>query len=434
MKRILIALALIASVQVAGAQSKSAASAMKAVETAKTAAENPKKAAQPATWVKLGKAYLDAYSVPAGDILVGASKQELSILLRNERAKSSETVEIQGQLYTKDVYNDKNLYFNENGQLAVIEVTRPLVENALDKSLEAYLKAASLDPKGSKSKDIIAGQKQVAEKFQNEAYDFYTFGKFAEASKMFEASAKASAAAPNSQIDTVNLYNAAFTAWTGGDGARAKGLFEQCLANGYAYKDGEVYAKLAEIAAKEENQEAQQKYLEDGFAAFPSSQSILVGLINFYIATGKDTNRLFSLLDQAKANEPGNVSLYYVEGNVYDKLGNEEKAIEAYRKCAQVNPEYEWGYVGEGLLLYNKSMVIAQEADNEMDDAKYAVLLEKYEATIKSCIEPFEKALEITKDESLKGSLAQYLKSACYRFREDPTYSGKYEKYSKMAE
>ena len=60
------------------------------------------------------------------------------------------------------------------------------------------------------------------------------------------------------------------------------------------------------------------------------------------------------------------------------------------------------------------------------------VLVEKFEAALKGCIAPFEKALEVTKDESLKPSIAEYLKNACYRFREEGDFGAKYEKYNAM--
>ena len=122
-----------------------------------------------------------------------------------------------------------------------------------------------------------------------------------------------------------------------------------------------------------------------------------------------------------------------MEGNIYKELGRNDEAIASYRKCSEINPEYEFGYIGEALLLYNQAFDIQEEAQAELDDAKYMALVEKFDAALKGCITPFEKALEITKDEELKPSIAEYLKNACYRFREDPTFAAKYEKYSAMA-
>ena len=60
MKRILIALAIVLSVQFADAQTKSPADAKKAVEAAEAAAQNAKKATKVATWTKLAETYLGA--------------------------------------------------------------------------------------------------------------------------------------------------------------------------------------------------------------------------------------------------------------------------------------------------------------------------------------------------------------------------------------
>ena len=57
MKRIFLALALVASVQVANAQIKSDADIQKAIEKAEATALDAKKGAKPAPWVKLAEAY-----------------------------------------------------------------------------------------------------------------------------------------------------------------------------------------------------------------------------------------------------------------------------------------------------------------------------------------------------------------------------------------
>ena len=68
MKKIIFALALLASVQVANAQQqKDADAAVKKVEAAKAATLNEKKAANMATWLKLGQVYVDAYNAVQGN-------------------------------------------------------------------------------------------------------------------------------------------------------------------------------------------------------------------------------------------------------------------------------------------------------------------------------------------------------------------------------
>ncbi len=426
MKKILLALAVLASMQVANAQVKSAADAKKAVEAAEAAASNEKKAVKTATWLKLGQEYVKAYDAPTGNIIPGSSKTELALMMGSEKPVSTEAVEIQGTPYTKEVYADKNLYFNANGQLAVIEVTKPVYADALEKAIAAYQKAYELDASHAKNKDIAAAFDLIGQKYNTEAYNKYTLGDLASASKYFEKAAEVESLAPLSRIDTTSIYNAGFTAWATKDMSKAKELFEKCYNLGYYYEGGEVFAKLADVDTLNT-----KKYLEEGFEKFPQSQSILIGLINYYLKSNESTDRLFELLDKAKANEPNNASLFYVEGNIRSQLGDTENAVKAYRKCAEINPEYEYGFIGEGTMYYNKAIEVQTKAQDELDDTKYMALVKEFEEDLKACIPAFEKAFEVTKSEQVKAGVAEYLKNAYYRFRDEGAdYMAGYEKYS----
>ena len=434
MKKFVAILALAATMFAvnAQAQNKEVAAAKAALEKAQAAAENPKQNTKLATWLKYGETLVKAYAAPSGAAWVGMSMQEFQ-MLANERAQSESQVTIGGEQLTKRVFANKNMYFNEAGQLTIIEVTQPVVENPLDKALEAYAKAAELDPKGTKTKEIKAALEDIASKFSDEAYNAYNLGNMKAASEYFEKSAKASATAPLSVMDSSALYNAGFVAWASSDWNRARTFLEQCEKAGYTEK-GEVYAKLADVANGLGDGVAAKKYLETGMAKFPENQSVLIGLINYYLNSGEDTARLFELFEDAKKNEPDNASLYYVEGNARKKLGQTEEALTAYDKATQVNPNYEWGYIGKGIALYDLAVELQDKANNEMDNDKYMALMGEFEKALKGCIEPFEKAFNLVQDNEIKANLAEYLKNACFRFRnEGAEFQAKYDKYSAAA-
>ena len=279
------------------------------------------------------------------------------------------------------------------------------------------------------TKDIKNALESINGKYMDDAYAAYNLGDVSKASVLFEKAAKAAGTAPLSQLDTNAIYNAGFTAWQAGEYARAKGFFEEGIANGYYGEGGESYAKLADIADKLGDKEASKRYLTEGSQKFPESQSLLIGLINYYINSGEDTAQLFNLFAEAQKNEPTNASLFYVEGNARKKLGQYEEALTAYNKAIEVNPKYEWGYIGKGVLLYDQAVEIAEKANSEYDDAKYNALLGEFEKCYKGCVEPFEQAFELVQDNEIKASLAEYLKNVCFRFRTDPEFQAKYEKY-----
>ena len=433
MKRILIALAVLLAVQVADAQTKTPEAAKKAVVSAEAASQDAKKAAKVATWTKLASAYLDAYNAPIGNAWPGASKQELQLLMGSEKPVATEEVVVEGTPYLKEIYADKEFYFNAAGQLAIIKVTAPVVENALDGALEAFKKAYEVDVKQSKVKDIRTGLETIAQKYLDEGMTCYQFGDFANASINFEKAAIASATEPLSKLDTVAVYNAGFTAWAVKNYERAKSLFEQCIANKYYYENGEVYAKLADVYTNLGDAKKGAEVLEQGFVMFPQSQSILIGLINYYISSGDNADRLFVLIDEAKKNEPNNASLYYVEGNIYKELKQYEKAVESYYKCSEINPEYEFGYIGAGVLYYDLAIELQEKASNEYDDRKYQALIEEFEQALKNALEPFEKAYNVSQNNDLKVNIAEYLKNIYYRFSSNgPEYEEGYKKYDEV--
>lgn len=442
MKRILMALAVLLAVQVADAQVKTPEAAKNALNKAVAASQDAKKAAKVATWTKLASAYMDAYNAPAGSAWIGAAKQELQLVMGNDKPLSTVEAVLGGEPCIKDVYDNKEFYFNPAGQLIMINVTKPVVEDALGGALEAYAKAYEVDLKKSKLKDITAGIENVAKKYYDEGMNRYMLEDLAGASELFGKAAKASATAPVSKIDTTALYNAGFTAWMIQDYSKAKDYFEQCIEAEYYYEGGEVFAKLADVYTNLGEKTSARDVLEAGFTKFPQSQSILIGLINYYLTNNEDPNRLFELIGLAKQNEPNNASLYYVEGNVYVELRKADpanadtylvKAVEAYDACTNINPEYEFGNIGKGIMFYNIAIELQEKASAELDDRKWVELNKQFTEALKSALEPFETAYNITKDDTLKVNIAEYLKNIYYRFSSDgPEWEAGYRKYDEV--
>ena len=428
-------MALAAAFISANAQVKSISAATSALERAKADTENPKKADKPATWIKYGKALIDAYVSPSGDGWIGASQQDLQIILGNDKPSAVEQLTIAGSPMIKEVYETRNYYYDPNGLLSMIEITKPICPDALQLAVAAYEKAAELDGKCSKKKEIGEALKDIKNKIVTEAYTAYNLGNMAKASENFAAAATACRnEMAGGEVDYEMFYNAGFTAQAAGNEAKAKEYFTTCYDNGYFGEGGEIFAKLADIASGEGNEDKAREFLEEGFTKFPQSQGILIGLINFYMSKEGSTDRLFELLGEAKKNEPNNASLYYVEGNICEKLGKVEEGVAAYRQCLEIDPNYFYGYIGEGILYYNLALKYQEEAQNEMDNSKYMALEKKFVETLKLSEEPFEKAMTFLDNEpQLRQGVAEYLKNICFRFRTEGDYQAKYEKYSAIA-
>lgn len=428
MKKLFLALALVASLQVAQAQVKSDADIQKAIDKALAAANDAKKGAKPATWMKLGQAYMNAYNNPTANITPGIDKATFN-LMAGQKLPAPEQVIIGDRPYEKYVLPNVNVYFNQIGQLEITEVTHPSIEgDALGKAFEAYKAAYE---RGAKPKDVAEAFKNIVSKYYSDAFNAYMFGDMAKATTLFGNAAEVSLTEPSAQIDTNSVYNAAFTAAAVKDYARARTYYNKCLDMGYT-NDGNVFAALSDCALADKDTLGAKRYLVDGLKMYPDNNYILTDLINLYLKINEDPAKIVELLDEAKKQMPDNPSLYYVEGNIYRDLKRNDDALAAYRKACEVDAKFAEGYFGEGIVWMNKAVEINDEAAalplNEYK--KYDELMVKVYDCFKNAIAPLEKCYELAANPDLKVLAADNLKRVYYNLRnQGADYKAGYEKY-----
>ena len=435
MKKILIALSLILSLTMVSAQPKNAVEAQKAVDKAAAAAADEKKAAKPATWVALAKAYVEAYDQPSKNILTGTPQSEVKLFLKDQQVLSTSQEKGAEGVYVVDHYADKDLYYNEAGILEFFLVTKPAVAgNLMAKAVEALEKAKAVDPKGSKAKDINTMMEDIHQKLANEAISEYMAGNFPKAAQLFKQTTETSANPLMGKTDSLNTYYTALVSNMAGNREEAVAAYKKCLDMGF-YQDGNTFSNLAEVYHAMGDDAARKETLEQGFVKFPENNGILIGLINLYMDTKEDTGKLFDLLHTAQQIDPKNPSIYSAEGNVYKELGDMENAAKLYKKAEEIDPNYVYAPLSLGVLYYDKAIELQTKASEELDDNKYFALVKEMDETLEKAIEPFEKAFPKCQDPELKNAVAEYLKNIYFRLRDkNPEYealSKKYESFLK---
>ena len=417
-----------------GAQSKEVQALIKSFDKAKLEIADAKRAAKPVTWIKYAQSLTNAYSFPTNNLWIGLSSLESKVVLKDQRALSTEQQNIQGEQFEIVKYEDKDLYYNADGRLSFWIITQPLIKDVdmLEEAYKAYEKATELDTRGSSKADIQEGLTLVANNFINDAMAAYTLGNYKDASVKFEKSFNAASHPALNVIDTTIVYYVGLTALMDQDYNRAVKFFDKCIEMDFE-SAGDTYANLAEAYKQMGDMEKCKELLSLGFTKYPNSQSILVALINVYLESNDDPNKVLEFIQRAQQNEPNNPSLYYAEGNVLKNLGKFEDAVRLYEKSIETDNNFFFGYFQLGQAYYDKAVDIQTAASDELDDAKYMKMVEELDLMLEKAIAPFEKSFELVTDQEIRSVVVEYLKNIYFRLRtKSPEFEASYEKYNKM--
>ena len=430
MKKLLFTLALVCSLQFAFAQ-KPDAEMQKAVDKALSAAQDAKKATKANTWMNLAKAYWTAYNNPIANIAPGLDKNTFK-MMNKEQPASISNVTIGGEEYEKMQLSHVDVYFNQAGMLAIVDVTKPSVPgDLLGEAAKAYVKAFEL---GAKDKDVYPKLQEVVNAYYNDAFTAYSLGDMPKASDLFKGAADWSLTAPCSVRNDDAAYNCAFTALASKNYDRAIQYYNKCLENGYT-SEGNIYASLSECALAQADTLSAKNYLATGLTSFPDNASILTSLINLYLQTNEDPKKIVELLDEAKKAMPDNPSLYYVEGNILAGIKDYDAALTAYNEALKIEPKYDMAYYGIANVALKKSedLIAERDALDVREWKKYDELNEQVTKIFEGAIEPFEKCYEVSANPDVKAAAADFLKRLNFQLRGvDPKYQAAYEKWNEI--
>jgi len=214
MKKLLTTVLMLLMVLQLGAQSKEVQSLLKNYEKYKEQIQDVKRAEKPANWIRYAQAITNAYSYPTNNLWVGLSSLESRVVLKDQRALSTEYKEIQGEQFEVVTYEDKDLYYNQDGKLSFWMITNPVIKDVdmLDEAYKAYSKAAELDTRGSSKSNIQEGLTFIANNYINDAMAAYTLGDYTDASLKFEKSFVAASHPALNVVDTTIVYYVGLTA------------------------------------------------------------------------------------------------------------------------------------------------------------------------------------------------------------------------------
>lgn len=170
-----------------------------------------------------------------------------------------------------------------------------------------------------------------------------------------------------------------------------------------------VYTNLSYIYQQENAAEKALEIVQKGRAKFPKDSKLMNEEINLFV-TLKRLDEAQKKMEEAVAIDPNNATLLYNLGTIYDKKGQDAKALENYTKAVTVEPNNYEANFNIAAFYFNKGVKL-NDVVNKMSMKDYTAIGKKKEAErddlLKKGLSYFEKCKAITPDDpNLKGPMA----------------------------
>lgn len=427
------------AVNVTNAQIKYDAEGLaKKLEANDKSINHPKKSQKAAVWVDRGNLYYQLATGPIEGLFAGMTEADIALICGKPTATGKHTVTNPSDPKDSKDYSTMQFpnytLFLQEGKVAFWTQTISTDPKALDKSLECYLKANTLDPKlEPKMKEAVL---KIANALLGYSQNTYLpqFDYISAAQILGHAYDIAKLPIAN-RIDTAAAYNAGYIGvvmsekFPEGNDLAIKYLNE---AEKYGFdQNGDLYYYLYFAYKNKKDLENAEKTLDRGIAKYPTNKQLTDCRIELYMSTNKDLNIIIKEIDKALVNDPNNFGLHFNKAILYDRLKDYDKSLENFEKAALIKPD-DFG------TQYNMGIIYVRKSDNLIPtlnsipyskQKEYDAMLKNVKDMKRQSIKYFKRALEISPDNY---DVADVLKNLYFYFREESAEMQ--NKYNEMNE
>ena len=349
-------------------------------------------------FTKQNRADKAAKQMSFAKIELGKAKASIDLAAENEETKNeARTWHYYGIVYYKiAAYPD----FND------------LDPEALDKSLNAFIKIIELDPAYANDRqnmfDIYQHIQSITSNYFNKGAVAYENGEYKEAIDCYMSAYKSNLVIGQKDNEAL-LIAAQIALYNAKEYESAIAICNQLLAE--QYESPKVYQYLAVANSQLGNDEDMLKYINEGRAKFPEDDNLVNEQINAYLKLKREAE----IIDQIKemANKNSNNSIYcLIIGTIYSnqesEIYNVDSALVYYNRAIEINPSDENAYINVGSMYIDKSAALINKANElPLDKFKeYDALIAEAKVFDEKALPYVEKAYELVPtDDAIKQAL-----------------------------
>ncbi len=442
-------MAVVATTQVM-AQKVNESGILAKLEKADATLADPKKNEKAATWIKHAEAYFEAASASTQGIFAGAELDAMMSLLKEPQSATEEVVNNRAMMVL--VYPYVTL-FVENEKVVSWLITREVKADAINTAIDSYAKAIELDPKvKEKVTEALIAISNYCREIGNVSIES---AEYAVGADSYLLAHKAQVVADtDAAVDPAMLFYAGYMyAIDGANNTASYAKGEQALrdaiAAGYVEKEiandqidpkskGSIYYYIYHCVAGA-GEQTKERLMEvkvllmNGVRQFPQNEQILEGLMQLYTTTEGigDPKELIDMIDKTLENNPDNLTTWFGRGRVYFALKDYDECIKSFSNVVRIDPSMFDGqyYLGLFYTLKGDELNEVMKEKTYTAQTEYTADLAAINDAYMAGVPHFEKAMEIRPTDF---STAEYLKSICFRLRDEDGMMDKYNKYNEI--
>lgn len=261
------------------------------------------------------------------------------------------------------------------------EKLKGMFQDAVDRSIDSYLRANELDVKGSYKTENGLALRALQGFSLNSGNEAFTAKQYDQAIALYANSERV--AKNFGAVDTNAIFNSALAYEAKGDLENAIRRYRESLTLGYSKP--EIYRYIASLERKSEKMDAAINTLREGMAKYPKDKDIMLDLMSYLLNAGR-SEEAEEIVKLALEADPNNAVLYSVLGSLYDGKANPKEgpapeegemmkwyamAEEAYKKSIEVDPAFFDSYFNIGVLYNNRAAYEYEKCNKIKSDSEY---------------------------------------------------------------
>ncbi len=413
--------------------------------------EHPKKGIKASTWLNRGNEYFKTITEPTKVLYDGVDVPLVEATCGKGKAAQKKV----GDKSYKTLTYPYFVAYVENNKVVSWTVTKLIRKDALQVALDSYTKALELDPTMNiKVKDELEVMVKYYQALGMASITINNLKAGADAFLNLIKVQEQPAYGTEGKADATMMYYAGYMLTMQAENApgmfpRAEATLKKALNGGYQKVEdantttpdadrGNLYYYLYYCAYQQREKTpaklgVAKKYLQDGVSKYPKNQRIFEGLLQIYTNEEGmgDPKELLSTIEEMIKINPKSINAWFAKGRIHYALKDYDACIEAFKHVIALDPKaYDSNfYMGLFHMLKGDDELDKMKAKTYKAQKDYDADLKKLNAMYAEAVPYFEVAHAAKPKDS--GTL-EYLKTLCFRLRDEPGMMEKYTKYNEL--